>query len=46
MAITMPMTFPRTYHSNKEKKNQRIAKQVQILLDVFGGTLVEGGKNE
>lgn len=30
---------------SKKKKSERIAEQVQILLDMFGGTLLEG-KNE
>ena len=30
----------------KKKKSERIAEQVQILLDMFGGTLIEGGENE
>lgn len=30
----------------KKGKQKRIAKQVEIILDMFGGTLVEGGKNE
>ena len=39
----MGTTSQKIFRSNKK---ERIAEQVQILLDVFGGTLVEGGKNE
>ena len=39
----MGVTSQKIFHSNKKK---RIAKQVQVLLDVFGGTLIEGGENE
>lgn len=34
----------KTFPFNKKGKSKRIAEQVQILLDVFGGTLVEGGE--
>lgn len=43
MVILVGATFQKTFRSNKK---QRIAKQVQILLDMFGGTLIEGGENE
>ena len=39
----MGATSQKKFRSNKK---ERIAEQVQILLDVFGGSLVKGGKNE
>ena len=39
----MGVTSQKIFRSNKK---QRIAKQVQILLDMFGGTLIEGGEND
>ena len=41
----MGVISQKIFHS-KKKKNERIAEQVQILLDVFGGTLIKGGENE
>ena len=48
MAImkTMGVTSQKISHSSKKSKHERIAEQVQILIDVFDGTLVEGGENE
>ena len=30
----------------KSGKKKLIAEQVQVLLDVFGGTVIKGGDNE
>ena len=43
MEIITPITIQTIFRSNKK---ERIAKQVQIILDMFGGTLVKGGENE
>ena len=43
MVIQMGVTSQKIFRSNKK---QRITKQVQILLDMFGGTLIEGGEND
>lgn len=31
---------------SKKTKKERIAEQAQILIDLFGGTLIQGGKDE
>lgn len=38
-------TSRRIFHSKKTKK-QRLAEQAQIIIDLFGGTLIKGGENE
>jgi hypothetical protein len=30
----------------KKTKKQRISEQAQIIIDLFGGTLIKGGENE
>ena len=43
--IQMGATSPKIYPSKKTKK-ERISEQAQIIIDLFGGTIIQGGENE
>ena len=43
MVILVGAIFQKISRSNKK---QRIAKEVQVIMDIFGGTLIRGGENE
>ena len=45
MGILMGVNGHRIFPSKKTKK-ERIAEQAQIIIDLFGGTIIQGGENE
>ena len=43
--IQMGATSQKIFLSKKTKK-ERISEQAQIIIDLFGGTIIQGGENE